>query len=327
MNVNESRKLVASYKSMIIDLLKNGSCTLFELQEMSGISLPLLKKVLLELVKDHTVYDKSGSYVLNNNYINTLCISIYRDTTRIHLRYRVYNAVDEIRLERDIIKKNISINDIYDIIDTVLISYSHIQTIGISMPGIIENGYVTSAHMNSDAFDHINIRELLNQRYRQQVVLENDANTAAVGFYVRKAEYHSVAVIFQPVSAMAGIGIVINGKLLTGKTHLAGEAQFMPIDFSSPDRAVLLQSPEGFEELITKYAQNIIAMINPEAIGIACNALRDYEPVIENLKKIFPHCSDLPDLITLDDLCDDNLIGLNLLCRDAYEKEKHKDHE
>lgn len=324
MNMNESRQLIASYKEIIINLLKGRTYFSSDLQRESGISLQLLETILNKLVREHIIYDKDGEYSLNTNYINSLCIAIHRDANRIYLRYRIYNAIDEIRAEKEIIKKKFSINDVYDIIDTVMVSYSHIRMIGISMPGVIEDGFVHSTNLNKRDEPGLNMKELLRQRYSQDIVLENDANTAAVGFYVRESEYRNIALIFQPVTSLAGIGIVINGELITGKNHLAGEAQFMPLAFSKKNRLELLDSPEGFEELITKYVQNLIATINPDAVGIACKALKDYQPVIEHLRKVFPYRSDLPELITIEDMIDDNLIGLRVLCKEAYEKEHLK---
>lgn len=324
MNMSESRQLIASYKSLIINMLKRGTYFSADLQKEAGISLQLLETILNKLVQEHIIYEKDGAFSLNTNYINSLCIAIHRDANRIYLRYRIYNAIDEIRAEKEMIKKKFSINDVYDIIDTVMVSYSHIRMIGISMPGVIEDGFVHSTSLNRQDEPGFNMKELLRQRYSQDIILENDANTAAAGFYVRESDYNNIALIFQPVMALAGIGIVINGQLITGKNHLAGEAQYMPIAFSKKNRIELCDSPEGFEELITKYVQNLIATINPDAVGIACKALKDYHPVIEHLKKVFPYRSDLPELITIEDMTDDSLIGLRVLCKEAYEKEHLK---
>lgn len=320
MSIQDNRQLYIKQRNTIITLLKEIPFMSFdELKRRTNYSTSSLTQILKTLSKAHIIYAlEDHQYTLNKNYTNALCIAIVRDFKRVHIIYRVYNAIGEIRIERDIIKKYISISDIYDIIDTVLASYSHIRTIGISIPGIIENGCLHSSALEN--FEDLNVLALLKQKYTQAIILENDVNTAVLGLYMRMPEYENVAVLFQPVSNMAGSGLVINGKLITGKSHVAGEVQFLPIDFSVDDPAKLLNSPEGFEELISKYLQCIIALVNPEAVGIVCNAVKDYTPIIERLKAIFPNAEDLPEIVPIDNLYEDNLSGIYALCKER-EKE------
>lgn len=321
MKLQDHKALYTNQRRTIIQLFKEyDALSLEELKELTHYARASLVDILETLCKQQVIDPiAQHQYRFNSHYHNTLCIAIVRDFHRVHMYYQVYNAKDEMTIERDIIKKYVSISDIYDIIDTVLASTSQIHAIGISIPGILENGTIRSTGM--DAFEGINIVALLKQKYPQELIIENDVNTAAVGLYLRLPQYENVAVLFQPVSALAGVGLVINGKLLAGKSHLAGEVQFLPIAFSQPDRRQLLNSPEGFDELITKYLQCLISIINPEAIGIVCHAVKDYTPMIERLQTIFPSIEDLPEIVPMPDLHEDNLRGIYALCKEKTEKE------
>ena len=55
----------------------------------------------------------------------------------------------EIVFSDEVIKKEVKVNDIYDIINIVLAKFDNIKVIGISMPGIINDGRVTSTGLTN----------------------------------------------------------------------------------------------------------------------------------------------------------------------------------
>lgn len=308
------KEVMKKYLLSLIKIHKNIS--LEECVHLSGMTSLFIKKVMNELIEEKLVYYDT-SYHLNADARTYLTVSLFKNSNRVHIFYRLYNMMDEIKVERDIIKKYINIEDIYDIIDTALSQYQSIQVIGISLPGIIEDTRIISTGM--EELENLDLYGLLNSRYTQRIIIENDVNTAAVGFYHSSPQYQNLAILFQPAISYAGIGLVNEGHLIKGKSNIAGEAQYMPLAFTkSPNE--LLKSKEGFEELLTRYIQNIIAMTNPEAIGICCYAVRSYDHIIDHLQDIFPKKKDLPVFIQLDDLKDYILMGLNVMC-----KEKEKD--
>lgn len=314
MNIEEERLYRKKNKTNIISYLKErDTVSLDEICNYYDYSKVYGKKILDSLIKENKIIENNNNYQLNPSAQRTLCIAIFRNSLRIHLVYRVYDYKKTIETEKDIIKKYLSIEDFYDIIDTTLANYDNVEAIGISIPGIIVDGYVTSTSVSN--FDNINMHHLLKKKYTQRIVIENDVNSAALGFYIDSSEYDNVAILFQPVAANAGIGIVTNGHLLRGKTHIAGEVQYLPTIYSQPFEE-LLKAPQGFEELLSKQLQTLIAMINPDAVGIYCSAIFDYTNIIHILKKVFNSANDLPILVKIDSLYDYILIGLNELCLD-----------
>lgn len=54
----------------------------------------------------------------------------FRNRNRIHIAYRLYQSQSDIIVNNETIKQRITIQDIYDVIDTVLLNYPGIEVIG-----------------------------------------------------------------------------------------------------------------------------------------------------------------------------------------------------
>ena len=242
--------------------------------------------------------------------IKILSLSIFRNSSRVHIAYRLYGEHNDILMNNEIIKQQMNIQDIYDVLDTVILKYPDLKIIGISTPGIINDGYVTSANVNG--FGDVDLYALLTARYHQKFILSNDVNTAAVGYYASQNEYSSLTFLFQPTGFYAGAGTIINGQLIKGRAHLAGEVQYLPLDLSA-DKLVLNKTPEGMIELVAKTILSIISIIGPDAIILCCTLI----PHIHDLKKeISRYIPDkfIPDIIKIDDIQEYILIGQMIIC-------------
>ncbi len=94
--------------------------------------------------------------------------------------------------------------------------------IGCPSPLDIEKGLVMSPS-NLQDWDNFPIVELFQERFRVPVVLDNDANTAALGEYVHGAGRGFRNIIYVTVSTGIGGGIIINGEIFHGVGAGAGE--------------------------------------------------------------------------------------------------------
>ncbi len=238
-----------------------------------------------------------------------LIISIVRNSHRIHVDYRLYNEDNELMFDNHIIKFRFSIQDIYDILDTVLLQHNF-NTIGISIPGIINDGYITSASVTG--LVDCNLVQLLSSRYHQmKAVIDNDVNTAAVGYYASQKKYQNMAFLFQPMNYHAGAGIIIDGQLLEGKNHLAGEIQYLPMNLSD-NRLNLAKTPEGALELVSQTLVSMISIISPEAIFFCCGLIPHVDELITEMSKYIPK-DYIPDIIRIDDIHEYTLLGQLIL--------------
>lgn len=94
--------------------------------------------------------------------------------------------------------------------------------IGCPSPIDVENGLVLSP-ANLPNWDNFPIVKLFIERFNVPVVLENDANTAALGEYVYGAGRGFENVVYITVSTGIGGGIIINGDIVRGVASGAGE--------------------------------------------------------------------------------------------------------
>lgn len=246
--------------------------------------------------------DKSGQKIL--------CLSFIRNSERIHIVYRLFNENNQSLLDNEIIKLRISLTDIFDIIDTMIVQYPDIKTVGIAIPGIINNGFVTSTNLNG--LTNISLYDAFKERYTQRLVISNDVNAVAVGYYASQSQYSSLSFIFQPISVHSGIGNIIDGKLLTGHSNIAGEAQYLPLALSD-EKLVLNKTPEGAIELVAKQMAALISLLDPQAIIYTCVLIPHIEELKQEIKKYIPE-HYIPDIIKIDYLQEYIIMGQFLLC-------------
>lgn len=238
-----------------------------------------------------------------------LVISFIRNSDRIHMIYGLYYDGKQ-QIRNEIIKYRISIEDIYDLIDTVLARHPETKMVGISVPGIINEHEIRGMSING--IRDINIQPLLKQKYGIDILVSNDVNTAAVGYYATQDKYYSLAALFQPVSTFAGVGIIINGELLMGKANVAGEVQYLPLNLSQPYME-LNKTPEGCIELVSKIILSIVSIIAPEAVVVFCTLITDENEITNELIKYLPQ-EYIPKIIIRERLDEYTIIGQYILC-------------
>ncbi|WP_270639856.1 ROK family protein [Longibaculum muris] len=248
--------------------------------------------------------------IATHNNTKILSLSIFRNSLRVHIAYRLYDEQNTILLDNEIIKPTTCIQDLYDVVDTVLLQYPDIHTVGISMPGIINDGCIVSANVNG--LEDCNLLSLLNARYQQTFVFGNDVNTAAVGYYASQKKYTSLAFLFQPSNYFSGTGIIINGQLVRGRFHLAGETQYLPMDLSN-DRISLAKTPEGALELVAKTITSIVSMVSPEVVILCCTMIPHIQELKKEMENYLPK-QYIPEIIKVDDLQEYTLLGQLILC-------------
>ena len=82
------------------------------------------------------------------------------------------------------------------------------------------------------------------------------------------------------------MGNVVNGMLFTGMNNIAGEMQYLhKIIHYSDDPDVLLRTPEGTIEIVSKYLISLIATFNPEQIIIFCDMVYDLTELKKEIAK------------------------------------------
>ncbi len=269
--------------------------------------------------KQKSINKKTAISPLNQSFDEQLlCLSLFRNQTKVHIAYRLYDH-SEIVINKEVIKNRIAIWDIYDVIDTILLNFPTIKIVVFSAPGIINEGKATSANVNG--FEEMDYLGLFKKRYKQEFIIVNDVNTAAVGFHSIQ-NHSSIALMFQPMSTHAGIGIIINNQLVTGKMSVAGEVQYLPackeyFHHENPN------TPEKMLELVKRTSLSIISLLGIEVLAIYCTLIPHIEDLIIELEKEIPKIY-IPEIVKVNDLQEYIFAGEVILAKQQLMKEKEK---
>ncbi len=283
---------------IIQSLVKQGRCTKNELVFYTGLSLSTIDSLLEEMLKSNLVIKEgyrestggrpSMGYQVNGDFSQTLCIYAYKHDKTITVIVRLYNLYSEMMEEkrRDIPKLDRDV--LCSFIDEMLNAQVH--TICLSLPDC-----------------DIDIKN----RYKQRVFVKNDVYMGAIGVYIKHMQYDSIVLLDSKGDSR--LGIVINGHLVEGKSSIAGQTCFLPVinheDYKNR------RSMKGRSKRLVLELQNIIGMLNPEAIVICAQSI-DEHYVEEELLKIFK-MSDMPHLIYIDNYIDEVMLGMESISKDS----------
>ncbi|MGO5181321.1 hypothetical protein [Catenibacterium mitsuokai] len=280
---------------IIQSLVKQGGCTKNELVFYTGLSLSTIDSLLEEMLKSNRVI-KAGyrestggrpsmSYKVNGDFSQTLCIYAYKHDKTITIIGRLYNLYSEMMEEkrRDIPKLDCDV--LCSFIDEMLNEQVH--TICLSLPDC-----------------DIDIKH----RYKQRVFVKNDVYMGVIGAYIKHIQYDSIVLLDSKINSR--LGIVVHGHLVEGKSSIAGQIRYMPLIENKNRRSM-----KGRSQLLVIELQNIIGMLNPEAIIICAQGI-DQHYVEEELLKIFK-MNDMPHLIYIDDFIDEVMLGMESISKDS----------
>ena len=105
-----------------------------------------------------------------------------------------------------------------------------VSAIGIGVPGLVneERGIVFDV-LNIPSWTELPLKQLMEERFRIPVLINNDANCFAVGEYYFGKGVEGDSMVGLTIGTGLGSGIILKGKLYSGKNCGAGE--FGMIDY------------------------------------------------------------------------------------------------
>ena len=225
-----------------------------------------------------------------------LALAFIQLDQKVRLVSRLYDENDVILEDFEVYKNTISVDDIVDLLNTILYEYPDIQLISLSLPGLEE----------------CHLQAYLEEKYTQKIVINNDVNTIVMGYFASQDEYESISFLYQArIGGTGGVGHIHREHLIKGRHNIAGEIQYLPISFSE-NYQEMKKTPEGALEWTTKYCLGITSMVAPEAIIIYNKLISKSDDVKKEMEKYMPE-SYLPDLIKIESLKEYMLIGCILL--------------
>lgn len=100
----------------------------------------------------------------------------------------------------------------------------------VATPGVIDtaSGRLSLAP-NLDDMGTIDVASEIRQVLECKVTFENDVNAGAIGEYWETRQPHEGYFGFISIGTGVGLGILVDGKLLRGASHAAGEVGYLPL--------------------------------------------------------------------------------------------------
>lgn len=245
-----------------------------------------------------------------------LVIAVAPASQEVQIRYRIYEN-GQITLDRRALKKTLSLQDIDDIVDVQICQNTGapFTALSIAVPGSIRDGKLdlpktNSINLQGNTENMLDIQKYFETCVQIPVIIENNANCAAYGWYSNQEKYHNICLMSQPSGwLIGGQGIIVNGNLVRGAHGIAGEIKHILNQFQY-ERPLTINpySIDSIKEIIGKAILTNLVVLDPEVIVIRNDMIVDTEEIREELKKYLPE-ENIPEIVRMEDFNEYVLAG------------------
>lgn len=303
-----------------------GQANIATIAKATGLSIATCSNVITELVHSGEVEELHAEsrggrparlYAYNVN--NALAVSLLLRTSRQgpELRYSVRNRNGESIADGTEKFTTVTIEAIGKSIRSLTRKHPALKAAAVSIPGVIHNGEIEFCDIPE--LTGINIEKRLAHTSGLNVIAENDMNFAAIGYYTaHRQDIRSVlAYVASPPGEWPGMGLIVNGALVKGKSNFAGEISFLPLECLNrrkrKSRSGRTKSyvPESLAANMAEIVASVAAVINPDIVVIAGSGvdIQTFSAIRKQCLAWIPE-QHLPEIILKDDFDDDSLSGM-----------------
>lgn len=223
-------------KRIITYYMYNGKSTIPDLAKELNLSVPTITKFISEMceegfINDYGKLETSGGrhpyiYGLNPNSGYFIGIDIKKFAVNIGLMNFKGDIIDSkmnipFKVENTPENMDSLCNIIKEYILNLSIDQSKVLNININISGRVnpEAGYSFSQYN----FSERPLTEILTQKIGYKVSIDNDTRAMTYGEFMQGCVKGEKNIIFVNVSWGLGIGIIVDGKIYSGKSGFAGE--------------------------------------------------------------------------------------------------------
>lgn len=279
--------------------------TKVEITQATGLSTATITNILKELMDIHYIERvadcestggrKAKRYRLCGQYMYFGLIHLQLFQRKVQIQMRIIDLDNKIVFHKAF---DFELFQLSDLEATIMHMRNHFSFdyLALSVPGIVDNGNISECDI--EILNNINLAEFLKQKFSLHVTIENDVNTAMLGYiHFHTLDEKAVAFVYQPDNHQSGCGLYLNHNIVYGTTHFAGELGFLPNGSREEQARLLAQNPM---DLLVKQIVSIIAIINPSHIIL-------YSPCVgkaglsEAVGKYIPS-NHLPQIIRIDSM-------------------------
>jgi hypothetical protein len=312
------------YANSLRRILKNlRTATIDTLAHVSNFEHDIVRRIVTELCR-HGEFEQSGeTFRFNEKHCLVLVICVFE-------KKRVCTAVSDLYgeyLEKRESSENPSTLDYFDsLIQDYLSKYPSIGILVFGMAGIEDRK--SRLLMTHDFPETVRFRDHVMKKYGLSVIIENDINAAALGYYETRdfEEGKCICSLYFPQSQHPGGAVCINGNIHRGRDNMAGEVSFLKtaIQWKHFEKNYIDYSKIDIPSLICDMALPAIVYLNPDCLVVYGdwlpeNSARELEL---NLKEIMPR-EFVPDIVFIPDILQDFLDGLTRLALRELEQKTY----
>jgi glucokinase len=112
-----------------------------------------------------------------------------------------------------------------------------LEAVGVGIPGLVDTGrgmLLTSAASHLADLHRVPLAERISEKTGVPAFVDNDVNALALGEGIFGLGRGAHSCVVLAIGSAVGAGIILDGRLVRGKSGYAGELGHMPIDFDGP---------------------------------------------------------------------------------------------
>jgi len=216
-------------------LLAGGNATKIELSQKLSISFPTISKFLTLMESKGEVVSvgldsssggrRAERYSYNPNYMLGLAIILEKNETS----YTVFNCLGDVIEQGS--TDSILVEEVSHLITFIKSKkdlHPSIHTVSIGVPGAVDNG-IAFYIQGYEHYQNVDVKQLVEDQLSIATVVENDMNAAVIGYMAQQKPSEDISLFYLYLGQNGpGAGIVVNGRIVRGKTFFSGEVQFIP---------------------------------------------------------------------------------------------------
>ncbi|MCM4155745.1 ROK family protein [Gramella sp. AN32] len=241
---NVGKKKYTQKIRIIKDLYVGGPKTNFEICKDFNISAPTCTGLMNELIDENLVEKKGRAksevgrqpdlFGLKTGSLYVLSIAVGKFNTKMAIFDNDNRNLTGIKTIPIPISKDLSaIDSIYkfaeELIEDSKIDRKKLMGIGINMPGLVDSEEGRNHTYFKTDPKSPPLQELLREKFGSPVFIQNDVKSAALAEYRFGLAQGKKDVLVISLDWGIGLGILMNGKLLTGTKGFAGEMGHIPL--------------------------------------------------------------------------------------------------
>ena len=115
------------------------------------------------------------------------------------------------------------VNCVLEVVSSIGLTQDDIQCVGVGIPGIASGKTGEVIKCTNMSWNHVPFAAEFRKRLDKPVLIENDANVAALAEHVAGVSKNTSSSVFITLGTGIGSGIIINGKIWSGFHGIGGE--------------------------------------------------------------------------------------------------------